>query len=162
MNELITLAVDSSEKRGLTLILTQDKARESKTDLIANLILKGPLFVLSGDEWFPAFVLRTAARQDHRNQSHCLSLRLVRASTCYRLFHSLATYDLKGEPILLMDFLHTFYDDDIPLRTRSFFKSRECCRELMRLELYSPVIVMTQEREGEEYEKFIPLFSSCR
>ena len=50
MNELIKLAMDSREKRGLTLILTQDKACESKTDLIANLILKGLLFVLSGDE----------------------------------------------------------------------------------------------------------------
>jgi hypothetical protein len=53
MNELIKLAVDISERRGLTLLLTQNKARESKTNLIANLILKGPLFVLSGDEWLP-------------------------------------------------------------------------------------------------------------
>jgi len=50
---VIKLAVDISERRGLTLLLTRDKARESKTDLIASLILKGPLFVLSGDEWFP-------------------------------------------------------------------------------------------------------------
>jgi hypothetical protein len=53
MNELIKLAEGVTEKRGLTLILTQDKARESKTNLIASLILKGPLFVLSGDEWLP-------------------------------------------------------------------------------------------------------------
>jgi len=57
-----------------------------------------------------------------------------------------------------MDFLHTFYDEDIPLRTR-LFKLRECCRELMRLAFYRPVIVMIQEREGEEYEKFIPALS---
>jgi len=156
MNELITLAVDSTEKRGLTLILTQDKARESKTDLIANLILKGPLFVLSGDEWLPSFVLPRLLRSRTTEIKAIMGrLRMVRASTCYRLFDSLATTDSKGEPILLMDFLHTFYDDDIPLRTR-LFKLRECCRELVRLAFYRPVIVMTQEREGEEYEKFIP------
>jgi hypothetical protein len=153
---VITLAVDSTEKRGLTLILTQDKARESKTDLIANLILKGPLFVLSGDEWLPSFVLPRLLRSRTTEIKAIMGrLRMVRASTCYRLFDSLATTDSKGEPILLMDFLHTFYDDDIPLRTR-LFKLRECCRELVRLAFYRPVIVMTQEREGEEYEKFIP------
>ena len=153
---VITLAVDSTEKRGLTLILTQDKARESKTDLIANLILKGPLFVLSGDEWLPSFVLPRLLRSRTTEIKAIMGrLRMVRASTCYRLFDSLATTDSKGEPILLMDFLHTFYDEDIPLRTR-LFKLRECCRELVRLAFYRPVIVMTQEREGEEYEKFIP------
>jgi len=153
---VITLAVDSTEKRGLTLILTQDKARESKTDLIANLILMGPLFVLSGDEWLPSFVLPRLLRSRTTEIKAIMGrLRMVRASTCYRLFDSLATTDSKGEPILLMDFLHTFYDDDIPLRTR-LFKLRECCRELVRLAFYRPVIVMTQEREGEEYEKFIP------
>jgi hypothetical protein len=79
----------------------------------------------------------------------------VRASTCYRLYDSLANLPSNGEPVLVMDFLHTFYDDDIPLRTR-LFRLRECCRELKRLAFYRPVIVMTQEREGGEYEKFIP------
>jgi hypothetical protein len=54
-----------------------------------------------------------------------------------------------------MDFLHTFYDSDIALRTR-LFRLRECCRELKRLAFYRPVIVLTQERESEDYEKFIP------
>jgi hypothetical protein len=58
-----------------------------------------------------------------------------------------------------MDFLHTFYDEDIPLRTR-LFRLRECCRELKRLAFYRPVIVMTQEMEHEEYLKFIPALHS--
>jgi hypothetical protein len=159
MNELMSLTVEHTQKRGLTLILTQDRARESKTNLIANLILNGPLFVVSGDEWLPAFILprlirgRTIAIKTIMGR-----LRTVRASTCYRLFDSLAVTDSKGEPMLVMDFLHTFYDEDIPLRTR-LFKLRECCRELMRLAFYRPVIVMTQEREGEDYDKFIPALS---
>ena len=54
-----------------------------------------------------------------------------------------------------MDFLHTFYDPDIPLRTR-LFRLRECCRELKRLAFYRPVLVITQEMEGEGYEMFLP------
>jgi hypothetical protein len=58
-----------------------------------------------------------------------------------------------------MDFLHTFYDGDIPLRTR-LFRLRECCRELKRLAFYRPVILMTQKWEGEDYDKFIPALYS--
>ena len=156
MNDIIKLTTDSIKKRGLALILTQDKARKTKTDLIASLILHGPLFIVSGSEWLPAFSLprvirrRTTAVREIMGRLHC-----VRASTCYRLFDSLASIPSKGEPILVLDFLHTFYDEDIPLRTR-LFSLRECCRELTRLAFYRPVIVIIKEMAGEDYEKFIP------
>jgi hypothetical protein len=160
MNELWKPTFDVAGKRGLTLILTQDSARRSKTALIASLILRGPLFVVSGDEWLPAFALPRILRGHTTEIKEILGrLYTVRASTCYRLFDSLAGISLKGEPVLAMDFLHTFYDSDIPLRTR-LFKLRECCRELKRLAVYRPVIVMTQEREADEYEKFIPALCS--
>jgi len=160
MNELINLTIDVTEKRGLVLILTRDRARKSKTDLIANLILNGPLFVVSGDEWLPSFVLPRMVRGHTTGVREILNrLRTARASTCYRLFDSLANTVSRGEPILVMDFLHTFYDADIPLQVR-LFKLRECCRELRRLAFYRPVIVMTQEMEGEDYEKFAPALQS--
>jgi hypothetical protein len=157
MNELIKLAIDITEKRGLVLILTKDRARESKTNLIGNLIINGPLFIVSGDEWLPSFLLPRMIR-GHTTAVKMIMDRFhsVRASTCYRLWDSLANIPSKGEPILIMDFLHTFYDADIQLRTR-LFRLRECCRELKRLAFYRPVIVMVQEMEGEDYEKFIPV-----
>jgi hypothetical protein len=156
MNDITKLVVDMTAKRGLALILTRDRARQSKTDLIANLILSGPLFVVSGDEWLPSFVLPRILRE-RTTEIKAITSRLysVRASTCYRLFDSLAAIPSKGEPILVLDFLHTFYDADIPVRTR-LFRLRECCRELKRLAFYRPVIVMTQEMEGADYEKFTP------
>jgi hypothetical protein len=159
MNDILKFSIDIKEKRGLALILTRDKARESKTDLIASLILNGPLFVVSGDEWLPAFDLPRMIR-GQTTEIHVVTgrLRSVRSSTCYRLFDSLANIPSKGEPLLVLDFLHTFYDTDIPLRAR-LFRLRECCRELKRLAFYRPVIVMTQEGAGEDYEKFIPALS---
>lgn len=160
MDEIIKLATDMTKKRGLALLLTQDRARQSKTELIANLILKSPLFVVSGDEWLPSFVLpRMIREQTTEIKTVTNHLYTVRASTCYRLYDSLANIPSKGEPILVMDFLHTFYDTDIPLRTR-LFRLRECCRELKRLAFYRPVMVMTQEGEGEDYEKFLPALAS--
>lgn len=156
MNNLIQFTVDNTEKRGLALIITQDQARQIKTYLIANLIIKGPLFVVSGDEWLPAFELpRMIRRQTVAVKEVMNRLYTARASSCYRLFDSLSNIPSKGEPILAMDFLHTFYDADIPLRTR-LFRLRECCRELARLAIYRPVIVMTRAGEGEDYDKFLP------
>ena len=156
MNEILSLAATINRKRGLTLILTRDKARESKTNLIVHLILNGPLFVVSGDEWLPAFVLPRILRGQTTQIKEVMDrLHLVRASTCYRLFDSLANIPSKGEPILVLDFLHTFYDEDVSLHVR-LFRLRECCRELARLAFYRPVILMTQEREAADYEKFTP------
>jgi len=160
MDDIIKLAMDITEKRGLALILTRDRARKSKTDLIANLILNGPLFVVSGDEWLPAFLLPRIIRGQTTGIKAVMDrLRSVRASTCYRLFDSLAGIASQGEPVLVMDFLHTFYDGDIPLRVR-IFKLLECCRELKRLAFHRPVIVMTQESEAEDYEKLLPALAS--
>jgi hypothetical protein len=159
MNNLLKLPAELTRSRGLTLILTQDRARQSKTDLIAKLILNGPLFVISGDEWLPAYALPRIIRRRTRQIKEVMGrLHTVRASTCYRLWDSLANIPSKGEPILVLELLHTFYDTDIPLHTR-LFRLRECCRELTRLAFYRPVIVMTQEMEGEDYEKFIPALS---
>ena len=156
MNDIIQLTIDTTAKRGLVLLLTPDRARQSKTNLISNLVIKGPLFVISGDEWLPSFLLPHIVREQTTEVKAILKrLRTVRASTCYRLFDLLANIPSKGETILVTDFLHTFYETDIPLHTR-LFRLRECCRELKRLSFYRPVIVITQEMEGEDYEKFIP------
>jgi len=160
MNDIIKLIIDISKKRGLALILTQDQARQSKTDLIARLILGGPLFVISGDEWLPSFNLPRVIRAHTAEIKRVMAcLYTARACTCHRLFDSLASIPVTGEPILVLDLLHTFYDADVPLRVR-LFRLRECCRELRRLALYRPVIVMTQEMAAEDYEKFIPALYS--
>jgi hypothetical protein len=160
MNEILNLPVDIPKRRGLTLILTLDRARQNKTNLIARLILSGPLFVLSGDEWLPSFDLPRLIRERTTEIKRTMDrLHTARASTCHRLFDALATIPSHGEPILVLEVLHTFYDTDVPLRVR-LFRLRECCRELKRLAFYRPVIVVIQEMAGEDYEKLIPaLFS---
>lgn len=160
MTELSKLPTDWTRSRSVTLILTKDKARAGITELIAAQVLRSAIFVLSGSEWIPAFELTRILRKKTLDVRQVLNrLYVARASTCYRLFDSLANIPLQGEPILILDFLHTFYDSDIPLRVR-FFKLRECCRQIKRLTLYRPIIVMTQELLTEDYEKFLPALSS--
>jgi hypothetical protein len=140
--------------RGLTLIFTTERVRSGLTELIAALILHGPLFVVSASEWLPAFELtRLIRRQTHQVRQTLNGLSSVRSSTCYRLLDSLAEISPTGRPILVIDFLHTFYDPDIPLPVR-LRVLRKCCEHLQRLAFQRPVIVMTQTSQADEYPAF--------
>jgi len=159
MNTLSKLPTEPTHLRGLTLILTEDKARSQITELIAALILHHSLFVLAASEWLPAYELTRLIRQKTLEVRPTLDrLYTVRVSTCHRLLDSLTNIPSKGEPVLVLDFRHTFYDSDISLHTR-LIRLRECCRELARLAFYRPVIVITQAMEGKDYDKFIPALS---
>jgi hypothetical protein len=160
MNKLSKLPTDITRQRGLTLLLTADKAHAGITELIAALILRGPLFIIAASEWLPAYELTRTIRKNTVEVRQILNrLYTVRASTCYRLLDSLVNIPSQGEPILILDFLHTFCDPDIPLRVR-FFKLRECCRHLKSLACYRPVIVITSQIPMEEYQKFSPALHS--
>ena len=160
MNTLLTLPTDITRVRGLALILTGDKARRNITELIATIVLDSPLFVIAASEWLPAYELTRIIRQKTPQIKQVLNrLRTARTSTCYRLWDTLINLPLQGEPVLVLDFLHTFYDPDVLLRIR-LFKLRECCRQLKRLAYYRPIIVITQEMQMEEYEKFSPALLS--
>jgi hypothetical protein len=160
MNKLSYLPSDSTRQRGLTLILTADKARTGITELITALLLSSPLFVIAASEWLPAYKLTCTLRQKTLHVRQALNnMQTARTSTCYRLLDTLINIPPNGEPILVLDFLHTFYDPDIPLRVR-LYKLRECCRHLKSLAFYRSVIVMTQELQAEEYEMFFPALLS--
>jgi hypothetical protein len=160
MNMLFELPRDLTRSRRMTIILTADKARSGITQLIPNVILLSPLFVIAGSEWLPAFTLPRLVREKTPQVKSVLSrLYTARASTCYRLLDSLASTASVGEPILIVDFLHTFYDEDIPYPVR-VYKLRKCCDELNRLAFYRPVIVITQQMQCEKHEGFSQILCS--
>ena len=159
MNSLQTLPSDLARSRGMALVLTSGRAHRVCTDLIASLIMNGPLFVVAASEWLPAYRLTRMIRRKTTAVKQTLNrLYSARASTCYRLFDSLANLPSHGEPILVLDFFHTFYDDDIPLSVR-LFKLRQCCQEVKRLAFYRPVIVMAEQMFVDEYESFISVIT---
>jgi len=153
MNTPLTLPASITLSRRLFLITTARQERGKITELIAALILRGPLFIVAASDWLPAFELSRLVRRQTRQVRQTLNrLRSARASTCYRLLDILASLPPGGEPILVLDFLHTLYDSDIPLTVR-LRVLRECCRHLEQLAIYRPVIVMTPEVLSEEHEK---------
>lgn len=154
MNTLTKLPLGLTRSRGLTLIWTADKARSGITQLIADLLLLSPLFVIAGSEWLPAFSLsHLVTERTVQVRSVLRRLYTARASTCDQMLDSLAGTASVGEPILILDFLHTFCNADVSYSVRSC-KLRKCCDEIKRLAFYRPVIVMTQQKQGDEHEGF--------
>jgi len=160
MNGISALTHDITKKRVLSLIITKGSARNSKIDLIHNLILAGPLFLLAADEWIPSFELPRMVRSKTVEVKQTLAhLYTVRASTCYRLLDTLSAIPAKGQPMLVLDILHTFFDSHMRLPSR-LQVLRQCCNHLKRIARERPVMIMNQAMPEPEYEHFLPLLQS--
>lgn len=161
MNNLLNSPTNLTRSRGLNLILTANEAHASLTELIVALILQAPLFVVAGSDWLPLSELTDLVCKVTPDVTHALNrLYTARASTCYQLFDELGSRRSNGEPILVLDFLHTFNDVDIPLPVR-LFKLQQCCRELTRLAFYRPVSVITKDIHSENSsDEFISILTS--
>lgn len=160
MNNRLNLPHDLIRARGLHLVRTIGDVNGVLSQLIALLLLRGPLFIIAGSHWLPGLEI---ARTIHRNTSDVKrllnGLYTARTSTCHELFDCLASRRSIGEAILVLDFLDPFGDPEIPLSIR-LFRLSQCCRELQRLAFYRPVTVITTETHLENREGFIPGLTS--
>jgi hypothetical protein len=144
----------------LQLVITAGHERQRVTALIAEAALRGPLNIIAGSEWIPSYGVARAVRHSTVEVERILGrVRLARAFTCYQLLDLLAGARGDGGPILVLDFLHTFFSPDIPLpvRTRTL---QTCCGHLRRLSFRQPVTVFTRQEAGADYEIFCALLAA--
>ena len=154
MNALLNLPIHLHPPRRLTLVVADRYERENITELIAALCLRGPLYVLAGSDWLPGYGLtRLIRHRTHEVRQTLKHVRMARAFTCYQLLDLIADIRPDDEPLLILDFLNTFLNDDIPLPVR-FRVLRQCCGHLQRLAFRKPVVVLVQERPIEDYAFF--------
>ncbi len=141
----------------LLLIETESRPGEGITELFVSLALRGPFYAIAGGEWLPTYALvhslrrRTLAIHDILGR-----IRLARPFTCYQLLDLLADIRPERDPVLVLDFLHHFYNPDIPIEVRQRVLG-QCCRCLERLALTRPLLVFMQVLDTDEYRGFFPL-----
>jgi len=135
--------------------------------LIVELGLRGPVTILDGgNRYKPNQVAIMLGRK-------CLDVTPVanrlfsrRAFTCYEMNTLLGSTPHLHQPYVILDLLHTFYDDHTPTYEVSRLL-RSCLGQIQRLQTTAPVIVtlsppMTEERAfllDEVYEKADQLFT---
>lgn len=141
-------------ERGLYLALTVSREGGKITELIAGLALNGPLYLVAGSEWMPGYDLARRLRRSVIHVDTVLAqVQMVRAFTCYQLLDLLAAIRPTTAPVLVLDILHNFYTEDIPLKVR-MRTLKKCGQHLQRLSLSLPVAVLVQQTDSEDFPHF--------
>ena len=150
-----------SQPARLRLIETAGRQSEGITELFATLALRGSFYAIAGGEWVPTYALVQSIRRKTTDVQRVLGrVRLARPFTCYQVLDLLEDIRPERDPILVLDFLHHFYNPDIqpPVRRRVL---EQCCKHLQRLALLRPLIVFVERLQTEEYRQFFPLAAAA-
>jgi hypothetical protein len=161
MNILPELALQSLRRAGqLRLIETNGRQSEGVTELFATLAVRGSFQAIAGGEWIPTYALVQSVRRKTTEVQQALGrVRLTRPFTCYQVLDLLEDIRPEHDPILILDFLHHFYNPDIqPLVRRRVLE--QCCKHLQRLALLRPLIVLVERLHTDEYQQFFPLVAA--
>ncbi len=145
----------------LLLVKTPDRAHEAITELIVRWTLRGPFYLITAGEWFPehdelryAVFRYTVAFDEVLN-----NLTLSRPFTCLQLLDLLIEGDKQNKPILILDFLHLFFDADVDLSLRES-TLEQCCQQAKRLSSFNPIVVLIPDLNIEDYRRFFPFIAS--
>jgi hypothetical protein len=165
MNTLPDIASNSlqlvSRPFRLRLIETAGRQSEGITELFATLAMRGSFYAIAGGEWLPTYALVHSIRRRTPDVKRVLGrVRLARPFTCYQVLDLLEETRPERDPMLILDFLHHFYNPDIqpPVRQRVL---EQCCRHLQRLALSRTLIVFAERLQTEEYRQFFPVLAAA-
>jgi hypothetical protein len=145
----------------LLLLKTSGSEHEKITELLAQWVLRGPFYLIAAGEWMPDHDdLRYAVYRHTVNFDKALdNLVLSRPFTCLQLLDLLIEADRQNKPVLILDFLHLFYDADVDLSLRES-ALEGCCQYTKRLSFSNPVVIHVPTLNVEEYQRFFPLIAS--
>ena len=132
MNELLDI-----KPGGWRLILTPKSIRMTILTLIARMAQHSPLLIFDGGNQFNVFQVARGAR----GQPEVLGrIRVSRAFTCYQMTSLLESTSSTNTPVLLLDFLSTFYDESVRIMERHRLLEK-CLKQIHRLSRSAGVLV---------------------
>jgi hypothetical protein len=145
----------------LLLVKTADKEREIITELITQWALHGAFYLIAAGEWLPDHVdLRYSVyRYTTAIEETLDNLTLVRPFTCFQLLDLLMESGRQHKPVLILDFLHLFHDDDVELSLRQRILEG-CCQYTKRLSSSRLVAVLVPTMSTEAYRRFFPVLAA--
>jgi hypothetical protein len=154
--------IKPSKFNQLLLLETNGRERKNIIELITQWILRDSLFIIIAGDWFVDHDdLRYSLFRYTNDFDELLDrrLRLARARTCFQLLGLLIEVDKENKPILILDPLHHFYNEDVelPIRDRVL---RECCQFIKRLSLRNPIALLIPKLDIEDHKRFFPIMAA--
>ena len=125
----------------LIVLYSPHAAREESMHLIAELGLRGPVTILDGGNRYKPYQVAILIRRKTVEVNMVANrLHSRRAFTCYEMNTLLASTPTMQQPYVILDLLHTFYDDHVPAyEARRLLDSS--LKQIERLQLSAPVVV---------------------
>jgi hypothetical protein len=125
----------------LIVVVAAHAARSPMLDLIAHLALRGPVRVLDAGNQSNIYPIAQRLRRSTLDVEAALQrIQVQRAFTCYQVAALLNGTPTAPVPTLVLDFLATFYDQDVALPA-ALQLLRGCLRQLARLAGPAPLLV---------------------
>jgi hypothetical protein len=152
--------IPSPDQGQILLLVTPYVGGRDVFDLVARLALLGSLEVVDGGNTFDAYHVVAALRRQTADYSAALDrIRLARAFTCYQMAALLADLESTprpGVPLLALDFLSTFADQNVATAARRRLL-KECLACLRRSSAQAPLGVWVRVRTvaPPEMEEFL-------
>ncbi len=164
MNTLPDLATQSltlaAQPARLRLVEIKGRQSEGITELFASMAMRGSFYAIAGGEWLPTYALVQAIRRRTPEVKEVLGrVRLARPFTCYQLLDLLEDIRPERDPVVVLDFLHHFYNPDSQPGVRKRVLEQSC-RQLQRLAISRSVLLFVEQMRTEEYESFFPLVAT--
>jgi len=122
---------------------------------LATLAQRGPLNVMDGGNHFNAYRLAKEIRAQGVDPTPILEqVYISRSFTCHQITACIASISSQSFPLIVLDFLATFQDENVPLIERKQLFSI-CLINLKRVARYSPILVTVKATQAEFVESLL-------
>ena len=145
MNQQITaFPVPKSGK--ISLVVAPRDIVPSLMTMLSALALRGRVIVVDGGNCFDGYALARALRRQTRHvQAALKQVWLSRAFTCYQMVAMLAELPIDGTPVIVLDMLSTFLDENVNLTKRQRLLESSL-NLLRRISAEAPVAIWSRVR----------------
>lgn len=164
MNQhIITFPAPTAGK--ISLVVAPRAVLSSLMSMLATLALRGQAIVIDGGNCFDAYALARALRtHTHRVQDALKQVWLSRAFTCYQMVAMLAELPVDGTPVIVLDMLATFLDENVNFNKRLQLLDSSLGL-LKRISQGAPVAIWARTRSittgTEDQQLLTPLLESA-
>ncbi len=122
---------------------------------ISDLAIKDSIRVIDGGNLFNVLILSRIIRRRTDNIIEVLErIHLARAFTCIQMESMLQEVTIGNDPILILDLLHTFYDESVSDQQSQYLLGG-CIRSLKQLSCVAPVLVHVFPSPKKEMRPFL-------
>jgi len=150
----------------ISLVVAPRTVVSSFMSMVTSLALRGRVLVVDGGNCFDGYGLARALRgQTHEIEAALKQVWLSRAFTCYQMVAMLAELPVDGTPLIVLDMLSTFLDENVNFAKRQRLLESSL-NLLRRISQGAPVAVWARARTAstntEDQQLLAPLLETAR